>query len=200
MDCEKRKVHGSRVMLQKLTHTSKLLYTAASLLPRLLRARGLPLSSSNYVPELQRLALAGPEGFEGLAAQRLLAMIKFTNSAVYTIQKEGVRHFITQTFPARFNSSRHVSLPSSSALPAAGARVAFVMTSRTRERLKALGYDEEAIKGLRPAEAMEAVENNVPPASLAEFLLKQKNIQQTPQPVLETPEKGGAYDMSAVSI
>ena len=52
------------------------------------------------------------------------------------------------------------------------ARVAFVVTRATREALKAQGFSKEAVKELRPAEALALVENEIQSGAEAEEFLR----------------------------
>jgi hypothetical protein len=75
--------------------------------------------------------------------------------------------------------------------PQGAARVAFVITKQTRQRLMGMGYDQTAIGKMRPNEALAVLEMGVAPEDLEEFLRTARNCDEVEATVAERAETKG---------
>lgn len=66
-------------------------------------------------------------------------------------------------------ATKSESEPSSAGTSTSGARVAFMVTRRTKEELAALGYAEAQVRGMAPGLALAVVQASVPPSGFEEF-------------------------------
>ena len=145
------------------------------LLVRVVGQRGLPIRDHNIIPALQAEAANRTQPEQAAAATRLLSLYKDANLCVYDIQKHGVVHALGSRVRQYRGNGPSCPVATSSGTPSAapesrGAKVAFVITGRTRERLAALGHSKEGVKKLRPADALIIAEEGVGPDRVDEFL------------------------------
>jgi len=154
------------------------------------------LSQSPLVLQLQRTLNSSQSPQDIQAATRLLQAHKGVNLFVYEFKKNGVRQAFSVPFPSlkfappKFEIGRRKS--TDEAAPNVG-RVAFTITSATRERLRELGYSTEAVRQMKPAAALALVDSSTRPDEASPVLESKIDARiEEKGPRKETP-----YNMSA---
>jgi len=103
---------------------------------------------------------------------------------MYNYSRIGMSNFVRSYFSA----STSVSSSSSSSVGAAAnpndatvGKVAFVITGRTRSALQKLGYSNDAVRNLRPTEALTIVEAAVAPCDAGAYVATLRSEQTLTQ-------------------
>lgn len=168
----------------------RLFFASGKIVIHLVKFCGFPITGSRYLPELQRINSFPKNETEAAAGRLLISMIRFSNQFIYDLKKNGFRQVALSQFHGGFKGSSPLSGQFPSTVRSGDSQVAFVITSRTRERLRFLGYTEATIKELKPSEALALVGGDICPDKASTFL---SNIAANP--VVARVEE---FDMSSV--
>jgi hypothetical protein len=138
---------------------ARLLITSCKIMLTVLKKDGLN-AGSTFIPKLNQLAHSQQQE-EAIAATRMINTYRNINGIIYDGKKFGMSHVLKSRFPSVFGTNTTTSLKS---LPTneQSAKVAFVITSLTRQQLGQLGYDEDAIRNMKPKHALDIVASGIP--------------------------------------
>lgn len=147
---------------------ARLMMTSFRIIFRVVKRDGLQ-SSSTMIPKLNQIASSSNRsGEEAIVAMRLINAYRNINGAIYDGKKHGVVHVFKTRFSmlqlggTKGNNNKFQQITQKNEkVGGGGAKVAFVITGSTRQQLRALGYDDNVIRKLKPSQALDIAESNI---------------------------------------
>lgn len=148
------------MFLQREAH---LLMVSCGIIFKVLKVDGLK-ATSTMIPRLNQLAQQSQNPNEKIAAVRIINTYRSVNGAIYDSKKFGLTHVVKTRFPLLLGGTKthpQITMKKNTISNEAVGKVAFVITSQTRQQLRQLGYDDDAIRTMKPKTALDIVESNI---------------------------------------
>lgn len=142
-------------MIRVFQNECRTLVECAKLVKQCILIHGRP--SSQWLVTI-KTATSTP--LETRAAQRIISTFQTMNRLIYDFQKMRDGNLLPTALTQKADAVQKADVVQNDSTKVA--RIPLVITRTTRKKLKDLGFDDAAIAKLRPAEALEIVQNNLP--------------------------------------